>query len=125
VSASWHRSASRVSVAQVRLARLRCAILDESGRWQVEQVSEDRSSSYPYDLGAFSRPIGTSSPEAQVWFDRGLNWCYGFNHDEAIRCFERAALADPDCAMAKWGIAYAAGCNYNKPWEAFLDGERA
>lgn len=91
----------------------------------MEQASEDRSSSYQYDMGAFSRPIDTGSPEAQLWFDRGLNWCYGFNHDEAIRCFERAALADPDCAMAKWGVAYAAGCNYNKPWEAFLDGERA
>lgn len=27
--------------------------------------------------------------------------------------------------MAWWGVAYAAGCNYNKPWEAFLVEERA
>ena len=27
------------------------------------------------------------------------------------------AGADPDCAMAHWGIAYAAGPNYNLPWE--------
>ena len=26
-----------------------------------------------YDLGTYKRPITTSSPEAQLWFDRGLN----------------------------------------------------
>jgi tetratricopeptide (TPR) repeat protein len=72
-----------------------------------------------YDLGAHTRPVSTASPEAQTWFDRGLVWCYGFNHEEAIRCFERAAEADPGLAMAHWGIAYAIGPNYNKAWDAF------
>jgi tetratricopeptide (TPR) repeat protein len=76
-----------------------------------------------YDLGAYGRPVTTRSPEAQRWFDRGLLWCYGFNHEEAVRCFTRAAEADPRCAMAYWGIAYASGCNYNKPWEAFREDE--
>ena len=74
---------------------------------------------YQFDLGSYSRPITTSSPEAQVWFDRGLIWTYGFNHDEAVFCFRQAVAADPDCAMAHWGVAYAIGPNYNKPWEAF------
>ena len=74
---------------------------------------------YEFDLGSHSRPITTSSPEAQLWFDRGLVWTYGFNHEEAVFCFTRAAEIDPDCAMAYWGIAYAVGPNYNKPWEAF------
>ncbi|MFB6556370.1 hypothetical protein [Streptomyces sp. NPDC056405] len=72
-----------------------------------------------YDLGTHGRPVTTSSPEAQRWFDRGLVWTYGFHHEEAVACFEAAAAADPDCAMAQWGIAYALGPNYNKPWEAF------
>ncbi len=72
-----------------------------------------------YDLGTYRRTITTASPEAQMWFDRGLVWCYGFNHEESVRCFKKAADADPNCAMAYWGIAYAAGPNYNKPWEAF------
>jgi tetratricopeptide (TPR) repeat protein len=72
-----------------------------------------------YNLGNYGRAVSTKSAEAQLWFDRGLVWTYGFNHEEAIRCFERAAAADPACAMAQWGIAYAAGPNYNKPWEAF------
>ena len=72
-----------------------------------------------YDLGSYSRKVTTTSQDAQRWFDRGLNWCFGFNHDEAIACFNRALEADPNCAMAWWGIAHASGCNYNKPWEAF------
>jgi len=91
----------------------------------MEQVLTRPTDDYAFDLGGYSRPVRTRSAETQRWFDRGLAWCYGFNHDEAIRCFERAVRADPDCAMAHWGIAYAAGCNYNKPWEAFLEGERA
>ncbi|WP_369193368.1 hypothetical protein [Streptomyces djakartensis] len=75
-----------------------------------------------YDLGTHSRPVTTRSLEAQLWFDRGLLWTYGFHHEEAVACFEKAAEADPECAMAYWGIAYALGPNYNKPWEAF-DGD--
>jgi tetratricopeptide (TPR) repeat protein len=72
-----------------------------------------------YDLGLYSRSITTRSADAQTWFDRGLIWCYGYNHDEAVRCFRNAADFDPSCAMAQWGIAYAAGPNYNKQWKAF------
>ena len=72
-----------------------------------------------YDLGPYTRPVTTTSKEAQLWFDRGLLWCYGYNHDEAVRCFKKAAKHDPNCAMAHWGIAYAAGPNYNKQWVAF------
>jgi tetratricopeptide (TPR) repeat protein len=72
-----------------------------------------------FDLGSYTRPVTTGSAAAQTWFTRGLLWAYGFNHEEAIACFERAAEADPGCVMAYWGLAYALGPNYNKPWEAF------
>ncbi|WP_225094519.1 hypothetical protein [Streptomyces sp. CoH27] len=72
-----------------------------------------------YDLGSHGRRVTTSSAEAQTWFDRGLNWTYAFNHEEAVRCFEAAVAADPGCAMAEWGLAHALGPNYNKPWEFF------
>ncbi|WP_029088308.1 tetratricopeptide repeat protein [Brevibacterium album] len=72
-----------------------------------------------YDLGSHSRPVTTDSEAAQLWFDRGLVWSYGFNHEEAVVCFERALEHDPDLAMAHWGIAYSLGPNYNKPWQDF------
>jgi tetratricopeptide (TPR) repeat protein len=72
-----------------------------------------------FDLGGYARPVTTSSAQAQTWFTRGLLWAYAFNHEEAVTCFEQAIGADPGCALAHWGLAYALGPNYNKPWEAF------
>jgi len=87
------------------------------------QAAEDHSTAVAkraktpgyYDVGAVRRTITTDSPEAQEWFNRGLALTYGFNHEEAIVCFDKAAQADPDCAMAHWGKAYALGPNYNSP----------
>ena len=83
------------------------------------------SDDYGYDLGTYRRPVTTDSEVAQRWFDRGLAWTYGYNHEEAVACFRRALDADPRCAMAWWGVAYAAGPNYNKPWEAFDEEDAA
>ncbi|MET0704850.1 MAG: hypothetical protein ABWY93_34805 [Mycobacterium sp.] len=72
-----------------------------------------------YELGSYHRAVETPTPQAQLWFDRGLIWAYAFNHGEAISCFEKALTIDADLAMARWGIAYAIGPNYNKAWDAF------
>jgi tetratricopeptide (TPR) repeat protein len=72
-----------------------------------------------FDLGSYSRKITTSSSDAQLWFNRGLNWLYGFNHGEAIKSFQKALEHDPECAMAYWGVSYAAGPNYNLPWHLY------
>ncbi|MCL5778652.1 tetratricopeptide repeat protein [Limibaculum sp. FT325] len=72
-----------------------------------------------FDVDVYSRPITTASAEAQLWFDRGLVWTFGYHHEEAIECFRRALEHDPDCAMAHWGIAYAVGPNYNMEWRHF------
>ncbi|MEM9604339.1 MAG: tetratricopeptide repeat protein [Pseudomonadota bacterium] len=69
-----------------------------------------------YNLGAYRRPVSTANRDAQAWFDRGLIWTYGYNHEKAVACFETALAHDPTCAMAHWGIAYAAGPNYNFEW---------
>ncbi|RYH07005.1 tetratricopeptide repeat protein [Tropicimonas sp. IMCC6043] len=78
-----------------------------------------------FDLGTYARAITTSSPNAQKAFSQGLVWLYGYNHEEAAACFERAIANDPGCGMAHWGVAYAIGPNYNKPWEFFDADERA
>jgi tetratricopeptide (TPR) repeat protein len=69
-----------------------------------------------FDLGKHSRKISTISPEAQRWFDLGLNWCFGFNKNEGIKCFRHALEFDPRCVMAHWGIAYGSGPFYNLSW---------
>ncbi|HIK07298.1 MAG TPA: hypothetical protein IGS40_21835 [Trichormus sp. M33_DOE_039] len=64
-------------------------------------------------LGTYNHPVSTQNPEAQKFFDQGLNLVYGFNHDEAVRSFQHAAELDPQMAMAYWGIALALGPNIN------------
>lgn len=91
----------------------------------VPVMSVSASASVPgdtepyYDLGSYRRPVETPSAQAQVWFDRGMVWAYAFNHEEAVHCFERALELDAELAIARWGIAYALGPNYNKAWDAF------
>ncbi|MEM7346622.1 MAG: hypothetical protein AAF485_20455 [Chloroflexota bacterium] len=74
-----------------------------------------------FDLGHYSRAITTTSPEAQLWFDRGLNWSYGFNHQEALHCYQKVIEHDPNCAMGYWGMAYAIGPYYNLTWPDYSD----
>jgi tetratricopeptide (TPR) repeat protein len=64
-------------------------------------------------LGDINHPVSTKNAEAQKFFNQGLAYLYGFNHDEAVRSFKRAAALDPQLAMAYWGIALALGSNYN------------
>ena len=78
-----------------------------------------------FHLGDYRRPISTRSPETQRWFNIGLKWCYGFNHEEGLKCFAKALESDPACAMAHWGMAYAAGPFYNLTWTEHGEAEAA
>jgi tetratricopeptide (TPR) repeat protein len=69
-----------------------------------------------FNLGSHARTISTTAPEAQRWFDLGLNWCFAFNRSEGVKCFARALEHDPECVMAHWGIAYGSGPFYNMTW---------
>jgi tetratricopeptide (TPR) repeat protein len=66
-------------------------------------------------LGEAHHPVSTKNQQAQKFFDQGLALVYGFNHDEARRCFQHAADLDPKLAMAWWGVALTLGPNYNLP----------
>jgi tetratricopeptide (TPR) repeat protein len=77
-----------------------------------------------FDLGPYAREITAASSAAKSHFDQGLNWLFGFNHEAAAEEFEKAIAIDPDCGLAYWGIAYAIGPNYNKPWEFFEPEEK-
>ncbi len=49
----------------------------------------------------------TATPEAQMWFDQGLNLLHDFWDYESVRAFEQGVRADPNCAMCYWGIYHA------------------
>jgi tetratricopeptide (TPR) repeat protein len=66
-------------------------------------------------LGPHQRTVTTKSPQAQKYFEQGLNFVFGFNHGAAIRSFKEAARLDPECAMAHWGVALASGPHINFP----------
>ncbi len=50
-----------------------------------------------------------ATPEAQMWFDQGLNEQHDFWNYEAARSFEQAIRVDPRCAMCYWGLSGAMG----------------
>ncbi|MES2524817.1 MAG: tetratricopeptide repeat protein [Gemmatimonadota bacterium] len=68
-------------------------------------------------LGNYRRRIGNATPQAQAWFNQGLQLAYAFNHAEALLSFREAARLDPRCAMCEWGIAYVLGPNINAPMD--------
>lgn len=51
----------------------------------------------------------TGSPEAQEWFDQGLNLMHDFWDYESVKAFEQSVRVDPNCAMCWWGLAEAEG----------------
>ena len=63
-----------------------------------------------YDLGGHTYPVTTTSDEAQTWFDRGLLWTFGYNHEEAVVCFQKALQVQP---YAKINLTYIARCRAN------------
>ena len=50
---------------------------------------------------------------------RAVALLHSFGYEEARRTFTEVGKSDPGCAMAQWGIAYAAGPNYNLPWHLY------
>lgn len=68
-------------------------------------------------IGSVHFTITVSNPESQMYFDQGVNLLYSLWWFEAERSFRHAAMLDPDCAMAYWGMA--------KAMEGAQDGDRA
>jgi tetratricopeptide (TPR) repeat protein len=49
----------------------------------------------------------TATPEAQMWFNQGLNLFHDFWDYESLRAFEQSVRVDPQCAMCYWGVYQA------------------
>ena len=88
--------------------------MDTSARAASAAAPAPRTALLP-DLGPYHRQIQTSNADAQTFFDEALTLLYGFNHEEALRSFERAAALDPASPMPHWGMALALGTNINDP----------
>ncbi len=64
-------------------------------------------------------PVTTSKPEAQAFINQGVGQLHSFFYFEAERSFRQAALIDPACPMAYWGMAMA-NVNNAKRAKGFL-----
>ena len=59
-------------------------------------------------LGPLHHPVSTRNRQAQAYFDQGLKLIFAFNHEAAIRSFQRALELDSDLAMAAQTAAHPA-----------------
>jgi hypothetical protein len=62
----------------------------------------------------------TATPEAQMWFDQGLNLLHDFWDYESARAFEQGVRVDPQCAMCYWDatefIDHVSASNCSAGW---------
>ena len=64
-----------------------------------------------FATAAWSQGLGrvnfetSCTPQAQEKFDRGLAMVHSFFYPDSVQAFTEAAAADPQCAIAYWGIA--------------------
>ncbi len=59
-----------------------------------------------------------AKPEAQAFFDNGMQLAHAFAHQAATGAFKEAARIDPLCAMCLWGEAWSEGPTINFPVDA-------
>ena len=71
--------------------------------------------------GSYSRPISTDSEQAQLFFDQGLRFAWGFFFPESIASYQEAARLDPTHPMPYWGMAHAMGPNPNSRYARMPD----
>jgi hypothetical protein len=64
-----------------------------------------------FATAAWSQGLGnvhfetSCTPQAQEKFDRGLAMVHSFFYPDSVQTFTEATVADPQCAIAYWGIA--------------------
>lgn len=80
----------------------------------ADQTPHDHSHG-PVDLGKLGRVKFDVSCKLAVRaeFSRGVAMMHSFWYSEAESAFQRVAAADPQCAMAHWGVAMS---NYHPVW---------
>ena len=64
-------------------------------------------------LGYAGLEPDSANAEARAWFAQGVRLVWAFDEVEAIRAFQQAQRADPNCAMCFFGEAWARGPTIN------------
>jgi tetratricopeptide (TPR) repeat protein len=78
----------------------------------IAQEEHQHHHSASEKVGEVNFPV-SCSPPLQKQFNRAVAWLHSFEYDEAEKAFAEVAAADPDCAMAFWGIAMS---RYHQLW---------
>src|SRR5437868_8740082 len=85
--------------------------------WAQQHAAHSAPAAKPATLmtgfGTLHHPVSTKNAQAQQFFDQGLRYVYAFNHEQAVKSFQRAGELDPNLAIAWWGAALALGPNIN------------
>jgi len=88
-------------------------LLPDASHWCGDPIE---ASAHPellpgYGGGGFK--VRTTSPQAQAFFDNGMQLAHAFAHKAAIAAFQEARRLDPACAMCAWGEAWSSGPTIN------------
>jgi len=67
-------------------------------------------------MGNIDFPATTDNELAQRFINQGVAQLHGFWYYEAERSFRQAAVHDPECAIAYWGMALANVENRKRAW---------
>ena len=109
-SQAANQSATDISFADKSLAAFSAICRVEA---RAEPSDKNRTIFIQPGMGDGGFSIATVNPKAQAWFDYGLKMFHAFYHDDAKLAFDRAAAADPRCAMCLWGQALSRGAVLN------------
>ena len=67
--------------------------------------------------GPIKFEVSSDVPNVQAFVEQGIGQLHGFWYFEAERSFRQAAMLDPNCAIAYWGMAFANANNDDRAKE--------
>ena len=100
------------SVAQVDASAVSVGYICSAERGFVAGKGP-RKIAFQSGIGTGGFAVRTSSAEAQRWFDYGIQLYHAFYHEDGRLAFDKAAAADPDCALCRWGQGLSHGPTQN------------
>src|SRR6266545_2767813 len=93
-----------------------CALVLVFSSLCIDMASAAADSSRPplfAGLGPYHGAPATRQSLAQLYFEQGVVFTWGFNAAEAARAFAASTDIDPRCALCWWGLAWSLGPNVN------------